>query len=92
MASAASNPGNRPEIDSQRRFVRKLGERANGFVEFEFAIGEPEIFVELILPREDFAEFCTGHQVEMLPAHGADGLPPSDWDWRLSDATGTRFK
>jgi phenol hydroxylase P0 protein len=79
-------------LDSRRRFVRKLKERANGFVEFEFAIGEPEIFVELILPREDFAEFCATNQVAMLAERVADGAPPSDWDWRLADATGTRFK
>ena len=81
-----------PSLDSRRRFVRKLGERANGFVEFEFAIGEPEIFVELILPREDFAEFCAANAVEMLAERVADGASPSDWDWRLADATGTRFK
>jgi phenol hydroxylase P0 protein len=92
MASAASHPAETSAIDSRRRFVRQLGERANGFVEFEFAIGEPEIFVELILPREDFAAFCAGQQVEMLPARAADGMPTGDWDWRLSDATGTRFK
>ena len=92
MASASHNTEPMPAIDSTRRFVRKLGERANGFVEFEFAIGEPEIFVELILGREDFAEFCRNNAVEMLDPRPADGMPGSDWDWRLSDATATRFK
>jgi phenol hydroxylase P0 protein len=92
MASSSSISGEKPEIDSRRRFVRKLGERANGFVEFEFAIGEPEIFVELILPREDFDEFCVNNKVEILPMRSADDAPASDWSWRLADATGTRFK
>ena len=92
MASVSPNTEPMPAIDSTRRFVRKLGERANGFVEFEFAIGEPEIFVELILGRDEFDEFCRVNAVEMLAPHPADGLPVSDWDWRLSDATATRFK
>ena len=80
-----------PSMDTTRRFVRLSGERANGFIEFEFAIGEPEIFVEMILPRVAFAEFCTTNQVEMLPPRDPDA-PQGDWDWRLADATHTRFK
>lgn len=81
----------KPSIDIKRRFVRVYGERSNGFVEFEFAIGEPEIFVEMILGRDDFAEFCTTNEVELLSARDADSVT-SDWDWQLSDATQTRFK
>ncbi|WP_424191871.1 phenol hydroxylase subunit [Ampullimonas aquatilis] len=81
----------KPSIDIRRRFVRVYGERSNGFVEFEFAIGEPEIFVEMILGREEFAEFCTTNAVELLSARDAD-LMTNDWDWKLSDATQTRFK
>ena len=78
-------------MDITRRFVRLSGERPNGFVEFEFAIGEPEIFVEMILPRVAFAEFCAINHVEMLPPRDPDA-PQGDWDWRLADATHTRFK
>ena len=78
-------------MDTTRRFVRLSGERPNGFVEFEFAIGEPEIFVEMILPRVAFAEFCATNEVEMLPPRDPDA-PLGDWDWRLADATHTRFK
>lgn len=78
-------------MDTTRRFVRLSGERPNGFVEFEFAIGEPEIFVEMILPRPAFAEFCAANRVEMLPPRDPEA-PQGDWDWRLADATHTRFK
>lgn len=80
-----------PPMDTTRRFVRLSGERPNGFIEFEFAIGEPEIFVEMILGREAFAEFCAANRVEMLPPRDPDA-PQGDWDWRLADATHTRFK
>lgn len=80
-----------PAMDTTRRFVRLSGERPNGFIEFEFAIGEPEIFVEMILGREAFAEFCAANRVEMLPPRDPEA-PQGDWDWRLADATHTRFK
>ena len=78
-------------MDTTRRFVRPSGERPDGFVEFEFAIGEPEIFVEMILPHEAFTEFCLANRVELLPPRDAD-TPQGDWDWRLADATHTRFR
>jgi len=82
----------RSMIDTNRRFVRVCGERGKGFVEFEFAIGEPEVFAEMILERSDFLDFCQANRVEMLPPHEESGLAISDWDWRMSDATKTRFK
>lgn len=80
-----------PQMDATRRFVRLCGERADGFVEFEFAIGEPDVFVELILHRDAFAEFCAVNAVTTLPPRDAEASG-TDWDWRLSDATGIRFK
>ncbi|NMG73419.1 phenol hydroxylase subunit [Aromatoleum diolicum] len=88
-------------FDTTRRFVRVTGERSSGFVEFDFAVGEPELAVEMILPREAFAEFCERNAVEILPpvaeadstdASTDDSKEPSDWDWRLADATRTRFR
>ena len=78
-------------LDATRRFVRPCGQRADGFIEFEFAIAEPEIFVELILTREAFEEFCTANAVTVLPPR-AETTPSSDWDWRMSDATRSPFK
>jgi phenol/toluene 2-monooxygenase (NADH) P0/A0 len=81
-------------FDTNRRFVRVTGERPNGFIEFDFAIGEPELFVEMILSREAFAEFCAANAVEVLdPESAATGEgTPDDWNWRLADATHTRFR
>jgi len=81
-------------FDPRRRFVRVTGTRSNGFVEFDFAIGEPELFVEMILGKDAFDEFCTANAVTMLDpdestvVDGAD----EDWNWRLADATRTRFR
>ena len=48
-----------------RRFVRITATRGD-FVEFDFAIGWPELCVELVLPRAAFEEFCTRNGVTFL--------------------------
>lgn len=53
-------------LDSNKKFVRVLEHRADGLVSFEFAIGWPELSVELLLPEAAFAEFCTRHHVIRL--------------------------
>lgn len=55
-----------PPCDMSQRFVRVLKRRGNGFVEFEFSIGWPELVVELMLPRPAFDAFCQTHQVRWL--------------------------
>ena len=69
-----------PDIDISKRYIRLIEERDNGFVEFEFAIGEPELFVELVLPRAAFEEFSKEHEAIQLPPR-----MPSDSDF-ASDA------
>lgn len=87
MATAVS-------LDTSRRYVRVTGEREDGFVEFDFAMGEPELFVEMILSRSAFEEFCESNHVEVMPP--AEPVGPedrmSDFAWNLKDATSKRFK
>lgn len=86
-------------FDTSRKFVRIIETRSNGMVEFEFAIGEPELFVELLLPGSAFAEFCATNQVIRLDDAKSDrdsstdsDAEASDWDWKLRQATHQRFK
>ena len=53
-------------FDTTRKFVRVLEARQDGLIEFEFAIGEPELFVELIMPAHAFVEFCEANRVTVL--------------------------
>jgi phenol hydroxylase P0 protein len=73
MLTAAPDSMNRleptmpdPACDTSRRFVRVLEQRADGFVAFEFAIGWPELAVELLLPPAAFGEFCAANRVVRL--------------------------
>jgi hypothetical protein len=60
-----------PPFDTSRRYVRIRGER-KGLIEFDFAIGEPELFVELLLSPAALADFCAIHAVEALDAEAED--------------------
>lgn len=58
-----------PELaacDLKRRFVRVLGRRETGFVEFAFSVGWPELSVDLLLPEQEFEAFCRMHAVRRL--------------------------
>lgn len=54
------------ECDIAHKFVRVKEVRADGLVCFEFAIGWPELFVDLMLPQAAFDEFCSRQQVQRL--------------------------
>lgn len=61
-----------PVCDLSQRFVRVLARRDDGFVEFAFSVGWPELSVELMLPARDFDAFCQAHAVHMLPDEADD--------------------
>lgn len=70
-------------FDTTQRFVRVCQVREDGFVEFEFAIGEPQLCVELMLPVAAFQEFCRANRAVMLEPHAAGG----NWVQRMNQAT-----
>lgn len=81
-------------FDPSRRFVRVRRVRDDGFVEFEFAVGDPTMFVEMILPQQALDGFCAAHDV-MLLEHRAElpgAVEQPDEHWTLSDATRQRFR
>ena len=80
------------KFDLSRRYVRVTNVRPEGLVEFDFAIGEPDLVVEMILTPEAFQEFCENNNVITLPPAEDSEIVASDWDWRMKDATRTRFK
>jgi phenol/toluene 2-monooxygenase (NADH) P0/A0 len=69
--------GNEP-----RKFVRVIERHANGLVQFEFAVGWPDLACELALPMAAFDAFCEQHGVELLSQAAPDALNtlPGDSD------------
>lgn len=63
-------------------FVRVRARRSDGFVEFDFAIGEPGLTVELILPTAAFEEFCATHRVRHLSTVEEARVDADQAKWR----------
>jgi phenol/toluene 2-monooxygenase (NADH) P0/A0 len=63
------------------KFVRVRQVRDNGLVEFDFAIGSPDIFAELIMPQSAFDDFCATNAVIDITGQP---LAVLDFDTRLS--------
>ena len=53
-------------VEIKHKFVRVRQVRPDGLVCFEFAIGWPELFVDLMLPQPAFDDFCAQNQVQVL--------------------------
>jgi phenol hydroxylase P0 protein len=79
------------EFNPEKRFVRFIEKRDDGFVEFEFAVGEPEIFAEMILKAEDYEIFCKEQGVVMIDENSNPIDKSDDFEWRLRDATQKRL-
>ena len=48
------------------RYVRVTSRARPGFVEFNFSLGDPTLFLEMILPEHAYLEFCRVNQVKFL--------------------------
>jgi len=65
LPQAPTTPAERI-CDVTLKYVRIRQVRADGLVCFEFAIGWPELFVDLMLPRAAFDDFCLRQKVQLL--------------------------
>ena len=80
-------------LDTSRMFVRLIERREDGFVEFEFAIGEPELYAEMLLPADAYQAFCEANHVTFLdPRDEQTEAEASGLDWNLHQATHQRFR
>ncbi|WP_027967820.1 phenol hydroxylase subunit [Halomonas halocynthiae] len=66
-------------------FVR-VRSRDERFVEFDFAIENPELFVELILPPQAFETFCQRNAVTIMSDEQAHEVDQQMEKWRYGDA------
>ncbi len=64
------------------RLVRVTNENHHGFVEFQFSIGDPGLFLEMTLPPAAFNDFCREHRVRFLSEEEARAVDASERKWR----------
>lgn len=85
MPSMQPDPrsGSAGQMTGQPCFVRVTGTRNARFVEFEFAIGDPELAVELVLQFDQFREFCARHAVRHLSTGEGARLDFERMKWRF---------
>ncbi len=56
-------------LHASTRFVRVTSSARDGYVEFQFSIGDPTLALDMILPRSAFAEFCAAQKAVLLDGH-----------------------
>ena len=67
-------------------FVHITSKDRPGFVEFNFSIGDPDIYLEMILPVQAFDEFCQSNQVTFLTDRQAQAVARQQEKWRDGEA------
>ncbi len=70
------------EFDPSKKFVRITGIQQNRLIEFDFSVGEPELYIELVLPFQAFQDFCANNQVQHLNAEQAAAVDYDRLKWR----------
>ena len=71
-------------FNPEKKWVRCTRIRDDGMVEFEFAVGDPQLYVELLMTSAAFEEFCEMHRV--TPTQANTDKPLEVWDWNLRHA------
>ncbi|PCJ47008.1 MAG: phenol hydroxylase [Gammaproteobacteria bacterium] len=70
------------KVDTNKRYVHITGIRNNNFIEFDFSISEPGMYVELILPFDAFQIFCANNQIMHLTSEQAAEVDYDRLKWR----------
>lgn len=83
MSKVANFRGSLPsEPVRPRCFVRVTNADRRGYIEFQFSIGEPTLFLEMTLPPAAFTEFCATHRARHLSAAEARAVDRAETSWR----------
>ncbi len=69
------------------KYVRVHSKPDAQFVEFDFAIGSPELFVELVLPRLAFEAFCESNAVVHMTSEQIASVDAESEKWRYGENT-----
>ena len=73
--------------ESLPRFVRVKKVIKEAFIEFDFAVGDPELYVELILPVAAFEIFCLRNNVIHMSEEQSEAVDRDMKKWRYGKTT-----
>lgn len=74
-----------PQMTDLTRYVRIRQVVNDKFIEFDFAIGDPSLYVELVLPKDAFETFCRHNEVVMMTDEQAQAVDADMAKWRYGD-------
>ncbi len=74
-----------PRWDDLGRYVHVTSRARSGYVEFNFSIGDPQLYIEMILPLAAFDAFCAEHQVQFIDAATAAQIERDERKWQYGD-------
>lgn len=74
--------GGRTHDDAPRHFVRVTCADHHGYTEFQFSIGDPDLYLDMTLPPAAFVEFCARHQVVHLTPAQAEAVDVAARRWQ----------
>jgi phenol/toluene 2-monooxygenase (NADH) P0/A0 len=84
MAGISRIDAHRP-ASSSRCHVRVTNPDRRGFVEFQFSMGDPSLYLEMTLPPAAFIEFCARHGASRLSAAQARAVDRYEQRWTGED-------
>ena len=67
---------------AEHKYYVHITGRRGRFVEFDFAIGSPDLAMELIMPEELFKEFCERYHVITLNDQQIETIDSERAEWR----------
>jgi phenol hydroxylase P0 protein len=72
-------------VNEQTRYVRVTGVTHGGFIEFQFAIGDPSLYLAMILPPHAYEEFCRAQRAVTLSGAQARRVDDEQRKWAWGD-------
>lgn len=70
-------------MDITKKYIRVRSSEGARFVEFDFAIGEPDLFVELVMPPAVFKVFCEQNNVIEMNSQQMAAIDNELEKWRF---------
>jgi len=81
------NDAKRGGLGDLVKYVRVRSKPDARFVEFDFAIGDPSLFVELVMPKGAFEAFCAANAVVHMSAEQMQAVDAEMAKWRYGEDT-----
>ena len=70
---------------NSKHFVRVTDWNVRGNVEFQYSIDDPSLFLEMILPRSAFDDFCATRGVCLMTTEQGEAVDAQERRWRYGD-------